>query len=72
MIEAVTIAPIDVLHMELEQIFYSALPLIIILAGASAVVYSIRTEPWGISWYPPGTFLGITLMVLGVFLAVTQ
>jgi len=47
-------------------------PLITIIAGASFVVFSIRTEPWGVSWYPPGTFLGIILIVLGVLLAVNS
>ena len=50
----------------------ACVPMMIIIAGVGAVIGSIRIEPWGVSWYPPGTLLGLILMVLGVILAVTR
>ena len=45
-------------------------PMIIIIAGVGAVIGSIHTEPWGGSWYPPATLLGLILIVLGVLMMV--
>ena len=68
--EAVTITPLYDLLMQFSSIVYAAFPMIIILVGVGAIVTSIHTEPWGVAWYPPGTLLGIILMVLGVLLEV--
>ena len=70
--EAVTITPFYGFLMQSSSLVYAALPMIIIIAGVGAVIGSIRTEPWGVSWYPPGTLLGIILMVLGILIGVNS
>ena len=62
----------DVFFSTLFGLIYSALPLIIIIAGVGAVVGSIHTEPWGGSWYPPATLLGFILIILGVLMVVNS
>jgi hypothetical protein len=68
--EAVTITPIYYFLMEFAKFVYAAFPLIIVLAGAGLVLQSIRTEPWGTSWYPPATYVGVFLVVSGFALMV--
>ena len=68
--EAVTIMPLYDLLVQFSHVLYAAIPMMIIIAGVGAIVGSIHTEPWGVAWYPPGTLLGIILMVLGVLLEV--
>ena len=70
--EAVTITPLYDLLIQFSHVLYAAIPMIIIIAGVGAVIGSIRTEPWGVSWYPPATLLGLILIVLGVLLAVNS
>jgi len=70
--EAVTITPFYYFMMEFAKLVYACAPVIIIFAGVGSIIGSLHTEPWGVSWYPPGTFLGIILMVLGVLLGVSQ
>ena len=69
--EAVTITPMYDLLMQLSQVLYNALPLIIIFAGVGSIVSSVHIEPWGATWYLPATLLGFILIVLGIILAVT-
>ena len=68
--EAVTITPFYYFLMEFVKLAYAALPIILVIAGVGAVVQSIHTEPWGVSWYPPGTFVGVFLVLLGFVLMV--
>ena len=54
----------------LSGLIIACAPMIIIVAGVGAIIGSIRTEPWGVSWYPPGTLLGIITVVVGILLVV--
>ena len=68
--ETVTITPLYDLLVQFSHVLYAAIPMMIIIAGVGAIIGSIHTEPWGGSWYPPATLLGLILIVLGIILAV--
>ena len=72
MIEAVTITPLYDLLVQFSHVLYAAIPMMIIIAGVGAIIGSIHVEPWGGFWYPPGTVLGIILLLLGIILVVNS
>jgi hypothetical protein len=68
--EAVTITPMYYFLMTFAELVYAMFPMIMIMAGVGFILQSVRTEPWGTSWYPPATYVGVFLVVSGFALMV--
>ena len=70
--EAVTITPFYYFLMEFVKLVLVAFPLIVVIAGLSLIIGSIRPEPWGGSIDGLGVVAGFGVIIVGIFIAVIR
>jgi len=70
MIENSTVTPMYYFLMEFAKLVYAAFPIFVIILGASFIVQSVHSEPWGNTIYGLGIVTGIALIFLGILLVV--
>ena len=70
--ESVTITPMYYFLMEFARLVYAALPIFVMILGASFIVQSVHSEPWGNTIYGLGIVTGIALIFLGILLVVVS